>query len=79
MFEILPVDQCPPNRMTIDDAIMYCFCLGEGWRLPTDEELKLACGDDYYFFTALWIQEHTSNTGSLYTRFLRPTRDLKDD
>ena len=76
MLELMPYDQCPPNRMSIDDAIMYCFCLGDGWRLPTDEELKWAYEDDYYFFSALWIQEHIMNTGSLYTRFLRPVRDV---
>lgn len=26
------------NRVTYDEAIMYCFCLGEGWRLPTWNE-----------------------------------------
>ena len=78
MLELMPYDQSPPNTMSIDDAIMYCFCLGDGWRLPTDEELKWACGDDYYIFSAVWIQEHINNTGSLYIRFLRPVRDVHD-
>lgn len=78
MLELMPYDQCPPNTMSIDDAIMYCFCLGDGWRLPTDEELNWAYGDDYYLFSAFWIQEHIINTGSLYIRFLRPVRDLHD-
>jgi hypothetical protein len=23
---------------TITEAVIYCFCLGDGWRLPTVEE-----------------------------------------
>lgn len=78
MLELMPYDQSPPNTMSIDDAIMYCFCLGDGWRLPIGEELNWAYSDDYYFFSVFWIQEHIINTGSLNIRFLRPVRDLHD-
>ena len=30
-----------PNRMTGDDAKAACAKLGEGWRLPTKDELNL--------------------------------------
>ena len=47
-----------PNRMTGDDAKAACAKLGEGWRLPTKEELNLlyqnkdkigGFADDYYW------------------------------
>lgn len=78
MLEIMSADQWPVNRMTFDEAVMYCFCIGEGWRLPTDDELIAEYGYDYFVFSALWIQE-VNFAGSQYTRFLRPVRDLKDD
>jgi len=30
-----------PTRMTWDEAITYCSNLGDGWRLPTKDELAL--------------------------------------
>ena len=28
-------DRSTVKKMTYAEAKMYCFCLGEGWRLPT--------------------------------------------
>ena len=28
------------DHMTYDQAVMYCFALGDGWRLPTEEEYR---------------------------------------
>jgi hypothetical protein len=27
------------QRVTYEEAIMFCFCMGAGWRLPTSDEL----------------------------------------
>jgi len=39
VFEIYPEDA--PNRMSWYDGVEYCKNLGNGWRLPTKEELNL--------------------------------------
>ena len=32
------------KRMSYADAVLYCFCLGDGWRLPThDEFITIPC------------------------------------
>lgn len=28
------------NRMSYADAVLYCFCLGDNWRMPTRDEYK---------------------------------------
>ncbi len=59
-------------RMTYADAVFYCFCLGDGWRLPTRHELvqhKIAN------FVNCWYQ----GSVSLLDWEVIPVRDLKDD
>jgi hypothetical protein len=36
MIEIAP--KVLWKECTITEAVLYCFCLGDGWRLPTCEE-----------------------------------------
>lgn len=56
--------------MSYDDAVFYCFCLGDGWRLPTRHE---------YFTTdvelGMWYVDKQSEIRWRVT----PVRDLKDD
>lgn len=33
---------------SVDEARMYCFCLGDGWRLPTANELYYMQHEDLY-------------------------------
>ena len=44
-------------RMTYSEAIMYCFCLGNGWRLPTRDELA----KNKFSFFGYWYQEKKSS------------------
>jgi hypothetical protein len=37
MIELGPISEF---EMSYNDAIMYLFCLGDGWRLPTYEEFR---------------------------------------
>ena len=39
-IEHLPIEQCPPDPVTYEDAQMFIFCLGPEWRLPTIKERK---------------------------------------
>ena len=34
----IEVGQKTERKMTYDDAVLYIFCLGDGWRLPTMSE-----------------------------------------
>lgn len=58
------------NRITYGEAILYCFCLGDGWRLPTEAE--------YYEYELLgsWYVDRISQVSTFY---VRPVRDIKDD
>jgi hypothetical protein len=39
-FEIAPEEL--HNAMTYTEAVLYVFCLGDGWRLPTLEETEVS-------------------------------------
>jgi hypothetical protein len=58
------------TKMTYDDAVMYCFCLGDGWRLPTIEEF-----DGNVNF--VWNFNDQTNRNNRW--HVIPVRDLKDD
>ncbi len=60
--------------ISYDEAVLYCFCLGDGWRLPTQAE--------YYAnqesVGACWYQgDPASHLGKLWP--VVPVRDLKSD
>ena len=60
--------------MTYEEAIVYCFCLGDGWRLPTHEEYH------NYIPTYLGVSWYKDAfTNSTMTSRVIPVRDLKDD
>jgi hypothetical protein len=58
------------KRITYDEAILYCFCLGDGWRLPTEAE---------YYEHALLGCWYVDRISQVSTFFVRPVRDIKDD
>jgi hypothetical protein len=57
--------------MSYDEAVMYCFCLGDGWRLPTSVEYYKADGVE---LGSWFVGKYT-----LHTWHVIPVRDLKDD
>jgi hypothetical protein len=64
----------PAKPMTYDEAVFYCFCLGDGWRLPTGEEymrLNLQM--------CWWEGQRSLGESSLGEWLVVPVRDLKDD
>lgn len=62
------------TKMSYADAVFYCFCLGDGWRLPTEEEYDLAL-DEGWYDDECWFQDDDSP----YNWHVIPVRDLKDD
>jgi hypothetical protein len=58
------------TQLTKADAEFYCFCLGDGWRLPTYDEYSVVGIVGWYDFFS------NPNTVKL---FFTPVRDLKDD
>ena len=58
-------------KMSYADAVFYCFCLGDGWRLPTYDEyidtLDIGWYDD----------DEWKHKADKY--YVTPVRDLKDD
>jgi hypothetical protein len=59
-------------KMTYDEAVMYCFCLGDGWRLPSQEEYHKYIPP---YFGVTWYQEH----GLWFNLPVIPVRDIIDD
>jgi hypothetical protein len=72
MIKIGKKSEC---EMTYEDAVMYCFCLGEGWRLPNESE--------YWSRRAIngWYIDRCNNPLHRMEekRCVVPVRDLKDD
>jgi len=77
-----------PNEMTWDDAMSACQNLGNGWRLPSVQELKamheqLHLGDECNFKTdtAYWSSSEVSanNPWSFYFEGGRTNNDYKNN
>jgi len=67
MIEVGKRSEC---EMTYEDAVFYCFCLGDGWRLPSRYEYMSASS----FLNCWWQGDSSTNTWHVI-----PVRDLKDD
>lgn len=67
-FEVYPVDL---GRFTWNDAKEACAALGEGWRLPTREELHLMWlnKDDSFAASNYWSSSEPSNNHAWYQFF----------
>lgn len=35
---MIEIGKPPENRMSYAEAVLYCFCLGDNWRMPTRDE-----------------------------------------
>jgi hypothetical protein len=55
----IEVGERSKTEMTYDEAVMYCLCLGDGWRLPTEEEYY----EDYVPMG--WFLNEPSGQGNL--------------
>jgi hypothetical protein len=58
-------------KMTYDEAVMYCFCLGDGWRLSTADEFE------NHNLLGWYQDDPWRNRSDVYR--VMPVRDLKDD
>lgn len=64
------------NRVTYDEAIMYCFCLGDGWRLPTKTEVDISFKYDDNRFIGCWFQDRKNHGVDRWLVY--PVREVKD-
>ena len=57
-----------PTRMTWDEAITYCSNLGDGWRLPTKDELALMYEHKAELggFGEGWLWSSSQSIGNVY-------------
>lgn len=88
-FEIAP--KSLEKNLSYEDAKLYVFSLGDGWRFPTVKEYELCFRNNdfesglYYtdsdqIFVIGWqTVKHIERTPFYDTCFIRPFRDLKDD
>jgi hypothetical protein len=69
---MIEIGETTNSRMTYADAVFYCFCLGDGWRLPSINE--------YHTHTmyADWCHDERASMHH-HTLHVTPVRDLKDD
>lgn len=59
---------------TYEEAIMYCFCLGDGWRLPVKEDMRMLLDKEKEFF-GCWFHGQPHHP---YKRLILPVRDIND-
>ena len=70
---MIEIGQRSEFKMLYDEAVMYCFLLGDGWRLPTKEVYYA-----YRKFNDCWhLDDPLKDEGKSYQ--VIPVRDLKDD
>lgn len=65
-----------PQGFTYDDAVLYCFCLGNGWRLPTTNEVDRLTGNEHLFL-ACWAIDRRPPSDDL-KRYVLPVREVND-
>jgi len=71
---MIEVGERSEQKVTYDEAVLYVFCLGDGWRLPTQEEYY---GNMYINGSFSWYVGR--DTASYNKWYVTPVRDLKDD
>ena len=57
------------SKVSYDDARLYIFTLGDGWRLPTHTEWILCS-----LFGEFWFVDRATNL----TWYVQPVREVKD-
>ena len=65
----IEIGQKTNNRMSYQDALVYVFCLGDGWRLPTLVEYS----HDMINYS-WWLNDDRVNGPELW--YVTPVRDL---
>ena len=70
---MIEIGQESEFEMSYNEALMYCFCLGDGWRLPTKEEYF-----DHAEFRDAWYKDDPLKN-RIDEVYVIPVRDLKDD
>lgn len=70
---MIEIGQESEFEMSYDEAVLYCFLLGDGWRLPTKEEYYA----DRKFHNCWHLDDPLNVNGGTYIAI--PVRDLKDD
>jgi hypothetical protein len=65
------------EKLTYEEAVMYCFCLGDGWRLPSEEEYQ-SRDDEYERLHLCWFENDPIRLNNTKW-YVCPVRDLKDD
>lgn len=65
------------NRLTCEEAKVYMFLLGDGWRFPTDEELYAKFGNErnYDVYVSTWTIELIDGA-AIPPRYVIPVRDI---
>lgn len=65
------------NRLTNEEAKLYMFLLGDGWRFPTDAELFAKFGNDrnYDVYVSTWTNELIEDE-AIPSRYVIPVRDV---
>jgi hypothetical protein len=71
---MIEVGERSEQKVTYDEAVLYVFCLSDGWRLPTQEEYY---GNKYINGSFSWYVGR--DTASYNKWYVTPVRDLKDD
>ena len=75
---MIEIGEKSESYMLYEDAVLYVFCLGDGWRLPTQEEYY-----DKEFAPRVkgqpcWYRDDPArHMNNPYVVF--PVRDIKDD
>ncbi len=60
--KVLVAKQDFPNKMTWDEAKVACSLLGEGWRLPTSDELFTMNGISVHIDNYKYEEEHWTSS-----------------
>jgi hypothetical protein len=74
---MIEVGEMSEFRMNYDEAVMYCFCLGDGWRIPTEYEFFEVASICNSWYVGRLTYYNTANRKP--TWYVTPVRDLKDD
>lgn len=70
---MIEIGQRTKFKMSYDEAVLYCFLLSDGWRLPTKKEYF-----DYAEFSEAWFNDDPLKN-QIKDVYVIPVRDLKDD
>ena len=63
------------KRMTYADAVLWCFCLGDGWRMPSEDEREYLSIEYRYtcWFENSWLKHDKYEFNTVPVRDIEPT------